>query len=206
MWEERFAASKDYVFGTEPALFLQDNTHLLKLNDRALVLADGEGRNSVFMAQQGLKVTAQEFAPSAITRARALAEARQVVIEIEQSDIFDRDWSTNAYDLVAGIFIQFAGAQQRRLLFSNIKQTVKPGGLVMLHGYTPKQLEFGTGGPPFVENMYTEVILRAAFVGWEILECREHDRKIQAGKAHSGMSALIDFVARKPEDHATNSS
>ena len=205
MWEERFAASKDYVFGTEPALFLQGNVHLLKSNDRALVLADGEGRNSVFMAQQGLKVTAQEFAPSAIERARALAKARKVEIEIEQSNIFDRDWPADAYDLVAGVFIQFAGPQQRRTLFSNIKHTVKPGGLVMLHGYTPKQLEYGTGGPPFAENMYSEVILRSAFVGWDILECREHDREIQAGQAHSGMSALVDFVARKPDHGATGS-
>lgn len=199
MWEERFAASKDYVFGTEPALFLQDNVHLLKPNDQALVLADGEGRNSIFMAQQGVNVTAQEFAPSAIARARALAKARQVEIEVEQTNIFDRNWPADAFDLVAGIFIQFAGPEQRNDLFSNIKHTVKPGGLVMLHGYTPKQLEYGTGGPPFVENMYSELILSASFEGWDVLECREHDRQIQAGHAHSGMSALIDFIARKPD-------
>ncbi|SHJ93299.1 Methyltransferase domain-containing protein [Shimia gijangensis] len=198
MWEEKFSTSEGYVFGTDPALFLQDHANYLTSGDAALVLADGEGRNSVFLAEQGLDVTAQEFAPTAIERARALAKARNVAVEIEQSNIFTRPWRAETFDLVAGIFIQFAVPDERRDLFENIKGTVKPGGLVMLHGYTPKQLEFGTGGPPFAENMYTEVILRAAFVGWEILECREYDREVQEGSAHSGMSALIDFVARKP--------
>lgn len=198
MWEERYSGSKDYVFGTAPARFLLDHDQYLTSGHTALAVADGEGRNSVHMAQKGLSVTALEFAPTAIARAHALAAANDVTLDIRQTDVLRDDWPAETYDLVAGIFIQFVGPDGRRIQFQRMKEATKPGGLVMLHGYTPKQLEFGTGGPPFRENMYTDVILRAAFVGWDIHECREYEHEVQEGRGHSGLSALIDFVARKP--------
>lgn len=197
MWEKRYNTDA-YIFGKAPARFIAEHSDYLTAGQSALVIADGEGRNSVFIAQQGMQVTAQEFAPSAISKAKALATEAGQDITFEQSDIFARHWEVDTYDLVAGIFIQFTGPDGRRKIFDGIKQATKPGGLVMLHGYSPKQLEYGTGGPPFAENMYSEVILRAAFVGWEILQCREYDRDVQEGSAHVGMSALVDLVARKP--------
>ncbi|TCL09790.1 methyltransferase family protein [Shimia isoporae] len=199
MWEERYSGSDDYVFGTDPARFLLDHDQYLTSGHTALAVADGEGRNSVHMAKKGLSVTALEFAPTAIARAHALAEANGVTLDIRQTDVLRDDWPNETYDIVAGIFIQFVGPDGRRIQFQRMKETTKPGGLVMLHGYTPEQLDHGTGGPPFRENMYTDVILRAAFVGWEILECRAYEREVQEGRGHSGMSALIDFVARKPK-------
>ncbi len=198
MWEERFAASKDFVFGTEPAQFLTDHQDLLTPGASALAVADGEGRNSVFMAQQGLKVSALEFAPTAIARGQLLAKERGVAVDFHRLDIMAQPWPDQQYDLVAGIFIQFVGPDGRRLQFKRMKDATKPGGIVMLHGYRPEQLAYGTGGPPFEQNMYTEVILRAAFVGWDILELREYDRAIHEGRGHSGKSALIDLIARKP--------
>lgn len=198
MWEERFASSNDFVFGKAPAQFLLDHQAYLNPGHTALAVADGEGRNSVFMAEQGLEVTALEFAPSAIARARKLAQEQGVSVDFQQLDIMAQPWPEQQYDLVAGIFIQFVGPDDRRIQFQRMKDATKPGGVVMLHGYRPEQLDYGTGGPPFAENMYTEVILRAAFVGWEILELREYDREVQEGRGHSGMSALIDLIARKP--------
>ncbi|MGR3635238.1 MAG: SAM-dependent methyltransferase [Shimia sp.] len=198
MWEERFSSSDDYVFGTAPAQFLLDHQDHLTSGHTALSVADGEGRNSVFMAQQGLTVTALEFAPTAIARAHDLATAKGVTLDIRQTDVLRDDWPAETYDLVAGIFIQFVGPDGRRVQFERMKEATKPGGLVMLHGYTPKQLEHGTGGPPFRENMYTDEILCAAFLGWDVLECRANEREVQEGRGHSGMSALIDFVARRP--------
>ena len=80
-----------------------------------------------------------------------------------------------------------------------MKRALKPGGTLLLHGYRPKQLEYGTGGPPHAENMYTEDLLRAAFGDMEILSIESYDREIEEGSGHSGMSALIDRVARKPD-------
>ena len=196
MWEERFQ-TPEYVFGTEPAAFLQDHAELLAPKGAtALSVADGEGRNSVFMAQQGLEVTALEYAPSAIAKAEKLAKARGVSVTFQEVDVLAHDWP-NTYDIVAGIFIQFVGPDARPALFDGMKHSVKPGGLILLHGYTPKQLEYGTGGPPCAENMYTEAMLRAAFEGWDILECRAYERHIEEGEGHKGQSALIDLVARK---------
>ena len=112
-------------------------------------------------------------------------------------DVLSYDWPVQ-YDVVAGIFIQFVGPEDRQRLFEGMKRAVRPSGLMLLHAYTPKQIAYGTGGPPFAENMYTEELLRALFTGWEILECRAYEREVQEGRGHSGMSALIDFVARKP--------
>ncbi|MDW3116602.1 MAG: class I SAM-dependent methyltransferase [Roseovarius pacificus] len=198
MWEERFA-TPDYVFGRAPAVFLSDHADLLTPGATALSVADGEGRNSVFMAQRGMQVTALEYAPSAIAKAKALAGESGVEVTFRQVDVLTHDWP-DTYDLVAGIFIQFVGPKERATLFDGMKRSVAPGGMIMLHGYTPKQIEFGTGGPSDPANMYTEEILRDAFDGWDILECRAYERDLREGKGHAGRSALIDLIARRPEN------
>ncbi len=196
MWEDRFQ-TPDYVFGTEPAAFLKTHAHHLTAGQTALCVADGEGRNSVYMAQLGLKVTALEFAPSAIAKARALAKARDVTVDFRDVDVLAYDYPEQ-YDVVAGIFIQFVNPTLRRALFKKMASALAPGGLMLLHGYTPKQLEYKTGGPPFVDNMYTDVVLRGLFPGWEVLESHEYEADISEGRGHSGQSALIDFIARRP--------
>jgi len=99
---------------------------------------------------------------------------------------------------VAGIYIQFAEPDFRDEIFAGMKRALKPGGILLLHGYRPEQLEYGTGGPPCAENMYTVDLLRAAFSDMEILRLAAYDREVDEGRGHSGMSALIDLVARKP--------
>lgn len=199
MWEERFATSEDYVFGTEPAQFLIDHQHHLAIGQRALSVADGEGRNSVYMAQQGLDVTALEFAPSAIERAKKLAQARGVSLRQICADMIVDDWvQAEQYDLVVGIFIQFASPQDRKKQFADMQRSCKPGGLIMLHGYTAKQLEFGTGGPPFADRMYDVDQMQHDFSDWDILECRAYEREAEIGSRHSGQVALLDMIARKP--------
>ncbi|MDE2586228.1 MAG: class I SAM-dependent methyltransferase, partial [Betaproteobacteria bacterium] len=108
------------------------------------------------------------------------------------------EWPEAAYDLVVAMFIQFAGPAERDVLFAGMQRALKPGGHLLLHGYTPKQLEYRTGGPGAVENLYTPEMLRAAFSGLEIEELREYEADLAEGQAHRGISALIDLVARKP--------
>jgi SAM-dependent methyltransferase len=196
MWEDRYN-TPDYVFGTEPAQFLRDHRALLTPGQTALAVADGEGRNSVFLAECGLQVTALDYAPSAIAKARKLAAARGVSVDFHQADLLQYDWP-GQFDMVVGIFIQFTGPTDRARMFDGMASCLRPGGLMLLHGYTPRQLDYGTGGPPHAENMYTLPLLRDHFAGWDVLEAREYDREVQEGRGHSGMSALIDFIARKP--------
>ena len=163
-----------------------------------LSVADGEGCNSVWLAEQGCAVTATEISTVALEKAAKLARARHVAVDSVQADIFNWVWLNETFDAVVGIFIQFAGPDERPRQLAGMKQAVRPGGLLFLQGYTPKQLEYGTGGPSTVENLYTEDLLREIFADWEIVLLREHEDLMEEGSAHAGRSALIDLVARKP--------
>jgi len=196
MWDERYA-QEGYFFGTEPNAFLVTQRQLLKPGMSCLAVADGEGRNGVWLAQQGLRVLSVEASAVALEKAKKLAEQRGVAIEFEQADLAHWHWGEHRFDIVAAIFIQFAPPALREQIFEGIKRCLKPGGLLLLQGYTPRQLEFKTGGPPVAENMYTEALLRNSFGDMEILHLSEHDEHVSEGAGHSGMSALIDIVARK---------
>jgi SAM-dependent methyltransferase len=196
IWDERYAG-EEYFFGTEPNEFLVSQRHLLKQRMSCLAVADGEGRNGVWLAQQGLHVLSVDASAVALEKARKLARQRGVAIDFEQADLAQWQWGENRFDVVAAIFIQFAPPALREQMFVGITRCLKPGGLLLPQGYTPRQLEYKTGGPPVVENMYTEALLRKAFGDLGILHLREHDDHIGEGTGHSGMSALIDLAARK---------
>jgi SAM-dependent methyltransferase len=196
-WNERFDR-EDYWFGTEPTPFLQEQAQRLKPGMTALCIADGEGRNGVWLARQGLKVTTVDLSPKGIAKAQRLAARSGVKIETICADLEAWDWGPPRFDLVVGILFQFAGPAWRDGIFRAMKDVLKPGGLIMIQGYRPEQIAYGTGGPPFVENLYTADMLRAAFAELEILHLAEYDREQPEGMQHQGgLCALIDMVARK---------
>jgi SAM-dependent methyltransferase len=196
VWDERYAG-EEYLFGVEPNAFLVSQRHLLRPGMSCLALADGEGRNGVWLAQQGLHVVSVEASPVALKKARRLAQQRGVAIDFEQADLAQWEWGEDRFDAVAAIFIQFAPPGLREQIFAGIKRCLKPGGLLLLQGYTPRQLEYGTGGPPLAQNMYTEAMLHESFGDMVLLHLSEHDDVIHEGTGHHGMSALIDLVARR---------
>lgn len=195
-WTARYA-TPDYIFGTEPNSFLRAQAALLRPGQTALAVADGEGRNGVWLAEQGLDVLSIDAVPAALAKAQALAATRGVPLRTAQADLADYVWPEAAFDVVAAIFIQFAGPALRTRIFAGIIRALKPGGLLLLQGYRPEQLAYGTGGPSVVENLYTRHLLQDAFAGFAQLDIAEHDSEVSEGSAHSGMSALIDLVARK---------
>lgn len=198
-WSARYRdAGDEYLFGTAPNKFLAAQAERFGAGMNVLSVADGEGRNAVWLAEQGCRVTATEISPVALEKAAKLARVRHVAVDFVRADILNWDWPEAAYDAVLGIFIQFATPAERPRQLAGMKQAVKPGGLLLLQGYTPKQLEHRTGGPSAVENLYTEAMLRELFADWEIVLLREHEDTIEEGTAHAGRSALIDLVARKP--------
>ncbi|MEW5423394.1 cyclopropane-fatty-acyl-phospholipid synthase family protein [Amorphus sp. 3PC139-8] len=197
MWDDRYG-SEGYVFGTEPADFLRARADLLAPGQTALAVADGEGRNSVFLAQKGLSVTAMDASSVGIEKAKRLAAERGVSIDFQIADIHRWNWTPEAYDLVVAVFIQFLTPAERPAVFQGMIRTLRPGGRLMLHGYRPEQVDYGTGGPPHRENMYTEALLREAFSDLVIEELDSYDADINEGHGHVGRSALIDLVARKP--------
>ena len=196
-WDERYSTDA-YIFGTAPNVFLASQAGLIRPGMRALAIADGEGRNGVWLARQGVQVHAIDVSPVALEKARKLAAERGVTLDFELADVLGWNWPQAAYDLVAAIFIQFAPPPERERIIEGIRRSLKPGGLLILQGYTPKQIEFATGGPPHAANMYTAGLLRDWFGDWDILHLHEHESFISEGSHHHGMSALIDLVARKP--------
>jgi SAM-dependent methyltransferase len=195
-WAKRYTAP-GYLFGTEPNAFLKSQAHRLRKGQSALAIADGEGRNGVFLAEQGLDVLSLDFSDVALEKARALAKQRGVTLRFQQSDMTQWVWRPNAFDVVAGIFIQFARPADRAVMFAGIKKSLKPGGLLLLQGYGPKQLEYKTGGPSELDRLYTRALLEEAFGDFSSLDIREHDSALKEGDHHVGMSALVDLVGQK---------
>ena len=195
-WQQRFAAP-GFLFGTEPNAFLKAHAHLLRKGDTALAVADGEGRNGVFLAEHGLDVLSIDFSPLAQEKARALAKQRGVSLRVQQVDMRTWDWPEAAFDVVVAIFIQFSTPAERERDFAGIKRALKPGGLLLLEGYSPKQLEYKTGGPSRVEQLYTRELLEQAFGDFASLDIREYEAELNEGDRHAGVSALIDLVGRK---------
>jgi SAM-dependent methyltransferase len=196
-WNGRFDTG-NYIFGTAPNDWLREQAHHIAPASRVLCVADGEGRNSVWLAKRGHRVDAFDVAEIGIRKARALATGAGVGVDFAVADADALQWPAALYDAVVAIFIQFAGPAMRARLFRNMVHTLKPGGVLVLQGYTPKQLEYRTGGPPFAENLYTEALLREAFAALETLALREYEAVLHEGTQHAGRSALLGLVARKP--------
>lgn len=196
-WNQRFSGA-DYLFGREPNEYLRAQAALLPANGRALCVADGEGRNSVWLARQGLQVDAFDVAEAAVAKARKLAAEANVSVEYRVAGCDEWQWVPQAYDVVAAIFIQFADPDMRARLFANMARTLKPGGLLIVQGYTPKQLEYKTGGPGVLSHLYTADMLRKAFAALQIVDLVEYEAELNEGAQHAGRSALIGLVARKP--------
>lgn len=194
MWNERFATD-EYVFGTAPNAFLVRQKHRFVPGMKVLAIADGEGRNGVWLAEQGLDVVSLDGSRNALAKASRLAAERGVKLQTECADWKEWSWPREAFDAVVAIFIQFTGPDDRTLMFDRMKRALKPGGSLLLHGYRTEQLAYGTGGPKAVENLYTEELLRDAFADMRIVELNAYDAHIEEGKGHLGMSALIDVVA-----------
>ncbi|PKO68562.1 MAG: SAM-dependent methyltransferase [Betaproteobacteria bacterium HGW-Betaproteobacteria-16] len=195
-WNQRFAAS-GFLFGSAPNAWLREHASVWSPGDRVLCVADGEGRNSVWLAEQGLTVDAFDIAEIGVAKARDLAAQRGVTVNFTVADCDDYAWPEAACDGVAAIFVQFADPALRERLFARMVRALKPGGHLVLQGYTPQQLEYKTGGPPLASHLYTEALLREAFAELDIVSLREYEADLAEGSGHHGRSALIGLVARR---------
>jgi SAM-dependent methyltransferase len=192
-WESRYAP-ESYLFGTAANAFLVRQKPILPKVGRALSIADGEGRNGVWLAEQGLDVVSMDFSTTAQAKARALAASRGVTITTQTVDLSNWTWPVDAFDVIVVIFAQPLDATT---LFAGIRRALKPGGLLLIEGYPPKQLDYGTGGPSDIERLYTFEQLEAGFAGFTDVRIDEYDAEIYEGDGHGGISALIDLVATK---------
>jgi cyclopropane fatty-acyl-phospholipid synthase-like methyltransferase len=194
-WNARFS-TPHYLFGESPNAYLRQMQPQL-LPGKTLLLADGEGRNSVWLAQQGLELDAFDFSPVAVQKAQKLAEKNAVNVNFQCCNWESFDWAPQRYTNIVGVFFQFVNPEARAQLFSKIDQALKPGGILLIQGYGKEQMQFTSGGPGVLENLYDEALLCAAFAQYKVLDIRTYTEAISEGEGHSGMSALVGFLAQK---------
>ena len=196
-WNERFD-KEEFIFGKETNEYLVEKTkQYLKPKNKVLCIADGEGRNGVWLAKQGMQVVGFDASDIALAKAKQVAKDNQVEVEYSFSDTDSYAWPANAYDAVIGIFIQFADPAMRARIFQQAYKATKPGGLFILQGYTPKQLDYKTGGPSLIEHLYTEELIKDLAKEFQILELISYEKELSEGPRHTGMSAILGLVCKK---------
>jgi 2-polyprenyl-3-methyl-5-hydroxy-6-metoxy-1,4-benzoquinol methylase len=196
MWDEKYSID-DYVYGTEPNDFLRHNYQAIPAG-RVLCLGEGEGRNALFLAQQGYQVTAIDSSMVGLSKARKLAEENKVNIEFIHQDLAHYDPGLEQWEGIVSIFCHVPPAI-RLPLHHKVVSALKQKGVLLLEAYTPAQLQFGTGGPPVTEMMMTSNSLRQELPGLIFHHVAELQREVVEGTGHSGLGAVVQLVAGKQE-------
>jgi len=197
MWDQRYR-EPGFAYGTEPNDCLAANAErYLRPKGEVLCLAEGEGRNAVFLARGGFRVTGVDSSAVGLEKARALAERQGVDIRTVVADLRDFDLGVARWDGIVSIWCH-TPSDLRERLHRAVVSALKPGGVFLLEAYTPKQIELGTGGPPTAELMMTLAAVRTELTGLELLVAEEKTREVREGSYHDGVSAVLQVIARKP--------
>lgn len=195
MWDERYSAD-EYAYGKEPNAFLRQHAKLIPAG-QVLCLADGEGRNSVYLAQQGYQAVAIDSSSTGLKKAHKLAAERNVEIETRHADLAEFDLGKDQWDGIVSIFCHLS-PEIRQALHRQVVQSLKPGAYLILEAYTPEQLDFKTGGPAVAEMTMTSQDLNEELRGLEFISLIELKREVHEGSFHDGMGAVVQLIARKP--------
>ncbi len=196
MWDERYQQT-GYAYGTEPNDFLLESFSKLPTGGKILCLADGEGRNGVFLARQGYQVTSVDQSAVGLSKANQLARSHQVSITTNQADLAHYPLGEMCWDGVVSIFAHLP-APLRVKVHQQVISALKPGGVILLEAYTPEQLHYATGGPKDASMLMSEKLLRSELQGLHIELLQEITREVHEGKHHSGLAAVVQCIARKP--------
>lgn len=195
-WNTRFAVC-DYIYGDAPNDFLREQAPRLALASRVLSLGEGEGRNALFLAKLGHALTAVDASHEGLAKVLARAAAAGVDITAVLADLARFDPGVAVFDAVVSVFCHLPSALRREVMTKAIA-ALKPGGLMIIEGYTPRQLAFGTGGPKDTDMLLEPEIIRAELAGLELLHFVELEREVIEGSYHTGMASVLQVVARKP--------
>ncbi len=197
-WDLRYA-EPGWAFGTEPNDFLRAQAARLAPASRVLCVAEGEGRNAVFLAGLGHQVHAVDAARIGLEKAEALARERGVTITTEVADLTDYRITPESYDAIVSIFAHLP-AEARLRLHPRLVTALSPGGLLILEGYTPAQLRAGTGGPEAPSKFFTRGMLSRELTGLEWLLAQETEREVIEGRYHTGRAFVVQMVGVKPRN------
>ena len=195
MWQQRYA-EQAFAYGTAPNDFLAENVGKIT-GKKVLCVAEGEGRNGVFLAEHGFEVCAVDFAQAGKEKAAKLASQRGVSLEYHVADLNDFDMDENQWDAIILIFAHFPTALRNKV-HANCVRALAPGGVIILEGYHTQQLSLGTGGPNKEEMLFTPQLLLQDFSDLTTGMCDLAVRDIQEGHYHNGQSAVVRYIGCKP--------
>lgn len=195
-WNDRYRRP-GFAYGEVPNAFLVSHERLYRPGQRALAVADGEGRNGVWLAERGLSVLSVDHSEVGLDKARALARERAVDLETLCVDLAGWEWPEAAFDHVVAIFAHFppdVRAQVHRAML----RALRPGGILLLEAFSPEQMDYDSGGPPDPAMLYSAVTLREDFVDGEIEEIAETLTHLDEGPYHRGTAAVTRALVRRP--------
>ena len=195
MWNERYA-TEEYVYGTAPNTFLASVADQLSPGSRLLCLAEGEGRNAVYLAGLGHDVVAVDQSSVGLEKARSLAKEKGVEIEVVVADLADYQIKPVSWDVIISIFCH-TPPELRKKIHASVVAGLAPGGLFILEAYTPDQIELKTGGPPVAELMMTLDDLKLELAGLTLIHAAELRRDVNEGRLHNGPGAVVQIVGQK---------
>lgn len=193
MWNQRYAGD-EFVYGTEPNSFLAENAHIL--TGPVLSIAEGEGRNAVFLASLGLDVLGVDGSEVGLAKAQRLARSRGLAIRTELTDLTAYTPPGNYFGSVVSIFAHLPGNARKRL-HHLVELSLKPGGIILLEAYTKAQISRNTGGPKELDMLMTHTDIEQEFPNCEIILSHDIEREVIEGKLHTGFASVVQFIARK---------
>ncbi len=195
-WNERYK-EESYAYGSHPNDFIKEHLSIFGTGSRILSLAEGEGRNAVFLAQKGHNVTGVDFSEEGRKKALKLASQNNVNIGYDICDLTSYDFKKNKWDAIISIFCHLTETH-RNAIHQTIKHALKPGGIFILEAYNKEQLKYETGGPKDEKHLVACDELKAMFNNFEILLAEELEREIYEGDYHTGKASVTQFIARRP--------
>ena len=193
MWNQRYSGD-EFAYGTEPNSFLAENAHLLA--GPVLSLAEGEGRNAVFLASLGFDVLGVDGSEVGLAKAHKLAESKGVTIRTEVADLATYEPTANFYGSVVSISAHLPSDVRRRL-YPLVEQSLKRGGIILLEAYSKSQLSRNTGGPKDVDMLMTAEDIQKEFPNCQAILCHEIEREVMEGEFHTGLASVVQFIGKK---------
>lgn len=194
-WDERYTGG-EFQFGSTPNDHLRAQYWRFRPGMTALAVGDGEGRNGVWLAQQGLTVTSLDWSAIGVAKARDFAAVQGVAVDAQQADVTHWDWPEAGFDLIAWIYLHLPPADRAIATAASI-HALKPGGLLVLECFSPAQEGRRSGGPKMPELLWSRAIIEREFAALEVLELTEGAVRLDEGPRHQGLAEVVRCVLRK---------
>jgi len=194
-WNARYKES-EYAYGLEPNDFLKSKINSLKPNSKILCLAEGEGRNAIFLAENKHQITAIDYSEEGLNKLKSLAKERNVIVKTICADLNQYKIEPNQWDAIICIFGHFP-IELRKAVFKQVYTGLRKNGVFLMEAYHKDQLKYKTGGPQVADLLYSKKELQNDFSEFENISIENFIKEIEEGKFHKGTSAVIQVVANK---------